>query len=261
MNPRKKSIVSLISLIILLFIINYSFLDNAVENFFSEGETAIVARVIDGDTVSLGNISVRFLGINTPEKGEKYYAEAKEFTQSQILNKTIELEYGKSKFDLYHRILAYVVFNGRNINKELIENGFANYYFPSGKDKHYAEFKTAWENCIKKEINLCEKSQSECASCIKLKNFDYKNQIVIFENICDFDCDLTNWKIKDEGRKNFIFPKLILQEGEDIRIIVGNEENTEADLFWKNEEYVWTKSGDTLFLRDEEGKLVLWEGY
>jgi len=28
-----------------------------------------------------------------------------------------------------------------------------------------------------------------------------------------------------------------------------------------NETYVWTKTGDTMFLRDNEGKLVLWEGY
>jgi len=30
-------------------------------------------------------------------------------------------------------------------------------------------------------------------------------------------------------------------------------------LFWKNEDYVWAKTGDTLFLRDGKGKLVLWE--
>jgi len=32
-------------------------------------------------------------------------------------------------------------------------------------------------------------------------------------------------------------------------------------LFWKGKDYVWTSTGDTLFLRDDEGKLVLWEMY
>jgi len=50
-------------------------------------------------------------------------------------------------------------------------------------------------------------------------------------------------------------------KGKEVMIKVGEEENTENVLFWKGESYVWTKTGDTLFLRDEEGKLVLWKGY
>ena len=44
----------------------------------------------------------------------------------------------------------------------------------------------------------------------------------------------------------------------------GTSENVidnQDEIFWKRDTYVWTKSGDTLFLRDEKEKLVLWENY
>ena len=78
-DKKKKQIFLLVALIILLFGINYSFLDSAVINFLNEGENVIVERVIDGDTVIINNESVRLLGINSPERGEFYYEEAKNF--------------------------------------------------------------------------------------------------------------------------------------------------------------------------------------
>ena len=108
---------------------------------------------------------------------------------------------------------------------------------------------------------MCEKSDSKCSECIELKKFSHKNQEVAFHNKCDFNCELTGWKIKDEGRKNFVFPEFTLKQGDDVTIKVGEGENTNRILYWKNKNYVWTKTGDTLFLRDFSGKLVLWESY
>ena len=94
-----------------------------------------------------------------------------------------------------------------------------------------------------------------------LKNLDYKNDEIVLENICNFDCNLENWEIKDEGRKKFIFPKFSLNKKSDVKIIVGNQTNSEDVLYWRDESYVLTKTGDTLFLRDKEKKLVLWKSY
>lgn len=262
MNSKQKNILLLIFLIILLFAINYSYLDKAFENFLTDHEISNVKRVIDGDTIVIeNNTHVRLLGINTPEHGEKYYQEAKDFLNEKILNKTIELEFGKNKKDRYGRVLAYVFLDNKNINLELVKNGFANIYFPSGKDQHYIEFKNAWNNCIKNKINLCEPSIEECSICIQLNELNYKTQEVVFYNKCDFNCDLSNWKIKDEGRKNFVFPEFILPPKSELKIIVGNKTSNKKELFWTDEDYVWTKTGDSLFLRDSEGRLVLWRSY
>jgi hypothetical protein len=251
----KKEVYLLIFLLVLLITINYSWLDSYVIKEFSGGERAEVIRVIDGDTFEImynGNkTSVRLLGINTPEKGEVYYSEAKNLTERYVLNKTVELEFGNEKRDLYNRLLAYVSLNNENINKELIRNGFASPYFPEGKDRYYRDFMDAWNECLNKNRNLCEKSKDVCAECVKIKEWDIKNDFVIFENVCDFNCDITSWSVKDEGRKKFIFEKIVLKNNQEVKL-------TAKDF---NKDYVWTLTGDTLFLRDEEGGLVLWENY
>jgi len=261
MIKKQKQILLLIFLIILLFAINYSFIDEVLENFLSDYEVGIVERVIDGDTIVIENkTSVRLLGINSPEKGEAYYSEAKSFLENLILNKTVYLKFGKDRHDQYGRILAYIFLNNENINIKIVEKGFANVYILDYK-KYEKQLRAAWQDCIKNKKNLCESSENVCASCIKLKEFSPKNQEVIFYNNCNFKCELTKWQIKDEGRKKFIFPEFILKENNNVMIKVGEGHNSPDVLFWEEDDYIWTEAGDTLFLRDNKGKLVLWESY
>ena len=261
MEPKKKDIIILISLIIALLVINYPFLNNTLQKFLTNYETVHVDRIIDGDTIVSNKTSIRLLGINSPEKGELYYNEAKEFLEEWILNETVDLEFGKEKYDKYQRTLAYLYINRENINLKLVEKGFANFYFPSGKDNYYNKFKDAWEECINNNLNLCENSVNKCSQCIELRELSVDNQQVILYNNCSFSCDLTNWEIKDEGRKKFVFKDFVLNSGDEVEIVIGEGINTNNRLYWSGEEYVWTETGDALFLRDEDGKLVLWESY
>lgn len=261
MQLTKKETLFLTSLIVLLIAINYSWLDSLVVNSLSNYETAKITRIVDGDTVDSEIGKIRMLGINTPEKKEKHYQEAKKFLEDNLLNETARIEYGKDKTDRYNRTLAYLFLNNENVNLKQVENGFANYYFPSGKDIYYDDFKRAWETCIESNKNLCEKSKNICAECIELKEFNYNSQEVVFYNSCNYNCNLNRWKIKDEGRKNFIFSDFNLEAEREVKIKVGEGANNEEILFWAGEEYVWTKTGDTLFLRDSNSKLVLWESY
>jgi len=236
MNKRQGVFV-LILLISLLLIINYEFMDTRLEGFLAyEGtEYANVTRIIDGDTIEIGgNESVRLLGINTPERGEKYYQEAKAFLSDLVLNETIKLEKVGSNKDKYYRLLRYVFLSNKNVNVELVKAGFANYYFYSGKDKYTDELEKAWNTCIHNRKNLCEPSVNTCALCMKI-NADY------ITNTCDFSCDISGWIIKGEGREKFIFNKALSFNG---------IAKFELDL---------TSSSGSLFLRDENGKLVLWQ--
>lgn len=261
MTIKRKEIILLIFLILLIFTINYSYIDEKLEDFLLDYEIVVVERVIDGDTFVSGNNSIRLLGINSPERGEKYYDESKKFLEEMILNENVTLEYVGEKQDKYGRILAYVYFNEKNVNVNLVKQGFANYYFYSGKDIYSDDLTDAWNSCIENNMNLCEKSKDICGECIKLKEFDYKNEKVVLENNCNFSCDLNEWSIKDEGRKTFKFEDFVLESFGKVEIKVGEGSNTKSILFWGDEDYVWTRTGDSLFLRDKEGKLVLWESY
>ena len=259
-TKRQKCFI-LIIFLILFFIVNYSYINNKLNEFFSNSDEVHIDRVIDGDTVVSEEQKIRLLGINTPERDEQYYEQAKKFLEDKILNKSVKLVYGRNKKDRYGRTLAYVFLNGKNMNKELVEEGLANIYFPSGKDIYYKDFLDAWKKCITLNKNLCKKSQEICARCIKLKNLDYKNEEIYLKNTCNFECDLTNWTIKDEGRKKFKFGNFILNPNKEILIKTGKQNNVSGIIFWGKYDSVWTDTGDTLFLRDNENDLVLWYSY
>jgi micrococcal nuclease len=257
---KKREIFLLAFLVLLLIAVNYRFLDSKVTEFLEESDIAVVERVIDGDTIVVeNNTHIRLLGINTPEKGEKYYSEAKSFLEMIILNKTVKLKYGSEKQDKYGRTLAYVLVDEKNVNKEMVDEGYANFYFPSGKDSYYNSFAKAWGHCLENNKYLCEKSQTECSRCVELKELNVKEQRIVLYNNCSFSCSLNGWTIKDEGRKKFVFPDFKLESRREISVIVGNWTDDADSLYWKGEEYVWTQTGDTMFLRDEEGKLVVWK--
>ena len=222
-------------MVLALVSLNYPAIDSFLGRILSSNQEVFVERIIDGDTVesSIGN--VRLLGINTPERGEKYYPEAKEFLSSMVFNKTVMLEYGKERRDKYNRTLAYIFLDGKNINIDMVKNGFANYYFYDGRDKYSDALEDAWGECIEKKINLCELSSNQCSSCITV------NPSFVINN-CAVACNITAWQIKGEGREKFIFNQTILQKNEKISFVL--------DI---------TNSSRSLFLRDEEGNLVLWK--
>lgn len=245
--------------IFLLIGLNYGTLDGfLVKIFQNEQQTVSVNRIVDGDTIDTSIGKIRLLGINTPEKGEKYSTEAKTFLERQVLNKTVKIEFGKEKKDLYGRYLAYVFSEGKNVNLEIVKAGFANPYFPSGKDNYYSLFFEAWEKCTE---NYCKKSEDKCGNCIVVKELDKYEQKVIFSNKCNFNCNISNWDVKDEGRKHFIFNNSVIYANSELKLIVENKTDTKTTKYWKRETYVWTSSGDTLFLRDSAGNLVTYEHY
>ena len=129
MNLKKISYKFLIPLGGLLLLI-IGFLGGSVyTNYLTKGNeyaaNTVVKRVLDGDTIELDTgKTFRLNGITCPEKGEKYFQEAKDFTESKVLDEKVSLEYEeKYKRDAYKRLLGYVFVNGENLNVELVKNG------------------------------------------------------------------------------------------------------------------------------------------
>jgi len=79
-------------------------------SFFScVSHSRYVTNVIDGDTiVTSDGMHIRYIGLNTPEKGQKYYQEALEFNRKLVQGKAIHLEFDEEQTDAFGRSLAYV---------------------------------------------------------------------------------------------------------------------------------------------------------
>ena len=94
-------------------------------------------------------------------------------------------------------------------------------------------------------IRLWEKSTEICADCINLLELNYTDEFFIINNNCNFDCDLVGWIIKDDA--NHFFKLDDLDAGEKRR--------------YDSETKIWNDEGDRFFMKDEEGKLVVFYEY
>lgn len=95
----------------------------------SGGETATVTRVIDGDTIEV-NISgqrftVRYVGVNTPERDEACYAEATNANRALVENQTVTLVRDVSNTDRFDRLLRYIYVGDTLVNAALVQQGWA----------------------------------------------------------------------------------------------------------------------------------------
>lgn len=109
---------------------------------------AYCSYVVDGDTIRIiwdlgkrmtdNRVELRFSRINTPERSEVGYEEAKQFVKDKLLYKPIFITTEKAtdggdKADNWDRYLAEIFYQSEeglwiNINDELLEKGLARLY-------------------------------------------------------------------------------------------------------------------------------------
>ena len=76
--------------------------------------------------------------------------------------------------------------------------------------------------------------------------------------------DLTGWSVKDESATHrYRFPDgFSLPEGQTVRLHTGCGEDTATALYWCNRgSAVWNNSGDTVFVIDPNGNVVVSASY
>jgi micrococcal nuclease len=92
-------------------------------------QEARVIQVIDGDTIVVaGGYHVRYIGIDTPEKGQPFYEEAKQYNRELVEGETVRLEKDVTDKDKFKRLLRYVYVDSVFVNAELVRQGYADVY-------------------------------------------------------------------------------------------------------------------------------------
>jgi hypothetical protein len=82
----------------------------------------IVTKVVDGDTLDINGTRVRLALVDTPERGQPGFYEAKRFVESLCLGKKGELDVdnGQRRGDRYGREIGVVYCDGFNVNEKLM---------------------------------------------------------------------------------------------------------------------------------------------
>lgn len=197
-------------------------------------QTAQVTRIVDGDTLKTDDgQTLRLLGINTPEKNQPYYQEAKQFLVTLIQNKTIRIEsHGTGK---YSRTLSYIFLNNQNINTQLLNNGLATLYYYD-KDSHYDELKRAEEFARLNQLGIWKKSPN--SNCIKITEFKTNEpESLALKNSCNYKINLT---YKDDARHIY------------QAILEPNSQYT------KTFSHIWNTDGDSIYIYDNKGLLIFY---
>jgi endonuclease YncB( thermonuclease family) len=100
--------------------------------------TGLVVSILDGDTLTVLNDGkeedIRLNGIDCPEKNQVYGNKAKQFTSNKALNTVVTVEV--KGVDRDGRTIADVILaDGTNLNRELVREGLAWWFFKYSKDE------------------------------------------------------------------------------------------------------------------------------
>lgn len=234
--------------------------------------TQLVYRVIDGDTIELqSGERIRLIGINAPESGQKCYAEATSKLRYLVEAKEVRLEKDVTDKDQYGRLLRYVFVDGSFVNLLLVREGYANAYIVS-PDVRYSTNITQAEELAKQENGCLWQRAINYSDCINISNFHYdaagndndnlNDEYVTFRNNCDFPINMTGWTVKDAATHIYYFQNFALNPQAYVTLYTGAGSDSSTRLYWgMRDQAVWNNPGDTLYLRDSEGKLVLIYSY
>lgn len=249
------------------------------EGIINGNKKVLVSKILDGDTVEtdLGE-KIRYLGINTPEKGQPFANEATKLNQDLVLGKEIDLEFDIQTKDRYGRTLAYVHTNGIFVNLEIIKKGFAVSETIQPNVKHQDEIvngqKESRDSCLGIWEGLCSQGENGVLGkkdiCVKIISInanafgdDNKNkngEWIEIKNSCQNQISMDSWLLKDNSASNaYTFKNFIFEAGKSIMLYSGCGNDQADKLYWKCPERkyaIWNNSGDSAFLYNEKGELI-----
>ncbi|MFB9864698.1 thermonuclease family protein [Rufibacter immobilis] len=106
----------------------------------AENQYKVIA-IKDGDTIELLKdgkpLRIRLQGVDCPEKNQDFGTRARQFTSDLVFGQYVSMVVHDT--DRYGRTVAEIILpDGRNLNQELVKNGYAWHYTAYSKDKELA---------------------------------------------------------------------------------------------------------------------------
>ncbi len=276
-----------------------------------ESVRVTVTRIVDGDTVeiSYGNgtaDTVRLLGVDTPEvhsantpeefegvpetpAGEnclrRYGERASAFAEERLTGERVLLRFDpeSDRRGYYGRLLGYLVVDGENFNRELLEEGLARVYDSSfTRRERFEEIESTartdgaglWSCAADTSAGATVTSTPETGSSDgRLRivainadaegddNENLNDEYVVLENTGTESLDLSGWTVTDEAGHRYTFGEFTLGPGDRVTLHTGRGSDTATSVYWGRSGAVWNNGGDTVTVRDAEGNAVAERSY
>jgi micrococcal nuclease len=245
------------------------------------GDPWLVTDVIDGDTIDVARgateMTVRLIGVNAPESDECWSDEATAALVALVGPGPVWLDVDTSDVDQFGRALRYVIdADGNDVGGLLVEQGAAiarSYPPDTANDDRYALLQEAarlngrglWA------ADACG-AGTELAAAVEIDvhpdaagddNANLNDEWVRFTNIGAAPIDLDGWTVRDESSTHrYTFTDLVVPPSGSVTLRTGCGTDTPTERFWCNaDSAVWNNDGDTVFLLDSAGNIVVSLGY
>jgi micrococcal nuclease len=238
-------------------------------------------RAVDGDTLEVsgpdGDATVRLIGINTPESDECFGEEATKALAGLVSGEELILVADRSDVDQFGRALRYVeTTEGVDVGAELVAGGFAiarRYPPDDARADLYADLQReaqrdqrglwAPDACGIAESRDTDIEIQVNADAPGDDGLNLNGEWVRFTNTGADPVDLDGWEVADESASNrYRFSDLRLEPGASVTLFSGCGPDDDVSRFWcTSASAVWNNSGDSVFLRDPQGNIVVSVAY
>ena len=170
----------------------------------------IVTNVIDGDTLDVltneGDIiTIRLASLDTPERNEPGFNEAKNFITEQCLDKNAQVDPDNNQGLTYGRTVAFVYCEGVNVNEAILDNNLADVYQSFCDVSEFADTNWAQEHgCLNNRSDNGDNDGAEKEDPIE-SDSNNGNRVDINDSSKDLDCkdfDEKNTPVEDDDPHN-----------------------------------------------------------
>lgn len=115
-----------------------------------------VTSVIDGDTIDVERdgetFRVRYIGVNTPERDESCYSDARNANSNWVRGQKVRLERDVSDTDRYGRLLRLVYVGNTMVNEALVRDGWAEAVLYQPDDGYFDSFSRLEQDAARRSV-------------------------------------------------------------------------------------------------------------
>ncbi len=227
--------------------------------------------VLDGDSLAVEldgeREEVRLLGVNAPESDECFGEDAHDLMATLVGDTVILVRDSEADRDQFGRLLRYAYSDGVFLNDVLLRRGAV--LALSGDHELERQFRDSEEAAFEAGFGLwgvgvCGNQGSTEVRIIDVeydppgRDSENRNgEWVAIGNTGAIEIDMSGWVLRDESsRHRYRFDGYTIAPGQTIQVRVGCGDDTAEEVFWCNDDPVWSNGGDTALLLDANGNVV-----